>query len=63
MCSFVQDDSVSSHIAEFIISRSVLVEFLASLMYDIILSANRDCLTSLFSICIPLLFSLPYSLT
>jgi hypothetical protein len=34
--------------------RSFLVEFLASLKYNIILSANSDILTSFFPICIPL---------
>jgi hypothetical protein len=34
---------------------SSLVEFLGSLIYTIISSANRDTLTSSFSICIPLI--------
>jgi hypothetical protein len=38
----------------FIRIRSSLVEFFGSLIYTIILSANRDIFTSLFPICIPL---------
>ena len=37
----------------FIRFRSLLVEFLGSLTYTIILSANSDILTSSFQICIP----------
>lgn len=40
----------------FIVSRNFLVEFLTSLMYNIVSSENRGNLTSSFSICITLIF-------
>jgi hypothetical protein len=39
---------------QFMVSRSFGVEFFRSLKYKIILSVNRDCLTTSLSICIPL---------
>lgn len=44
------------HMKLFIVSRNFLVEFLTSLMYNIVSSENRGNLTSSFSICITLIF-------